>query len=67
MLLILLACRELQEIAPDQGDQEVFGGQELGGVGGASRSAVGVGQGRLCRRVAGHFMKLCVVSWVKWK
>ena len=61
MLLILLACRELQEVAPDQGDQE------LGGVGGASRSAVGVGQGRLCRRVAGHFMKLCVVSWVKWK
>ena len=64
VLLIQLACRELHEIAPDQGDQEVFVAQELDGVGVASRRAVGgVGQGRLYRE-AGQFMKICVVSWV---
>ena len=65
VLLIQLARRELQEIAPDQGDHEVFVGQELGGVGVASRRAVGgVGQ-RCLYREAGQFMKICVVSWVQ--
>ena len=39
VLLIQLACRELHEIAPDQGDQEVAPQQDQG-HGGAGQAAV---------------------------